>query len=75
MQLPLWIETVYEPGWETVMDDVVAPVDQTLPVGDDEVSVTLDPAQKVVGPDAVIVGIVGLNTALIVWLAVMSEKL
>lgn len=38
---------------------VVSPVDQVFPVGADEVNVTDPPAQKVVGPPAVIVGIAG----------------
>jgi hypothetical protein len=48
--------TVYVPAVETVIDWVVSPVDQRLPVADDEVNVTLPPAQKVVGPPAVMVG-------------------
>jgi len=41
---------------ETVIDCVVAPVDQTLLLAADDVSTTFPPAQKVVGPPAVIVG-------------------
>jgi hypothetical protein len=41
------------------MDGVVAPVDQLLPVADEEVSITLPPSQKVVGPLAVMVGVAG----------------
>ena len=41
------------------MDCVVAPVDQVLPDAEDEVSTTLPPEQKVVGPPAVIVGVEG----------------
>lgn len=41
------------------MDCVVAPVDQTFPVADDEVNTTLPPVQKVVAPPAVIVGVAG----------------
>jgi hypothetical protein len=41
----------------TVIDCVVAPVDHTLPVAKDEVSTTLPPVQKVVGPLAVITGV------------------
>lgn len=51
--------TVYVPAVETVIDWVVSPVDQRLPVADDEVNVTLPPAQKVVGPPGVIVGVGG----------------
>lgn len=59
VQLPLFTETVYVPASETVMACVVAPFDQIFPVVDDEVSVTLEPAQNVVAPEAVIVGVVG----------------
>jgi hypothetical protein len=41
------------------MDCVVAPVDQVLPVACEEVSTTLPPEQKVVGPPAVTVGVAG----------------
>ena len=41
------------------MDCVVAPFDQRFPVADDEVKVTLPPWQKVVAPEAVIVGVTG----------------
>jgi hypothetical protein len=37
--------TVYEPATETVIDCVVAPVDQRFPVAEDDVSVTVLPAQ------------------------------
>jgi hypothetical protein len=40
-----------------VIDWVVAPVDQTLPVADDEVSVIVVPGQNEVGP--VMVGVAG----------------
>ena len=40
------------------MDCVVAPFDQTFPVADDDVKTTPPPVQKVVGPPAVIVGVV-----------------
>lgn len=43
----------------TTIDWVVSPVDQRLPVADDEVKVTLPPTQNVVGPPAVIVGVAG----------------
>ncbi len=48
------------------MDCEVAPVDQRLPVADDDVSTTLPPAQKVVGPLAVIVGVAGVGVTVIV---------
>lgn len=44
----------------TVIDCVVAPLDQKLFVAEDEVNVTDPPAQKVVGPPAVIVGTDGI---------------
>ena len=44
-----------------MIDWVVAPVDQTLPVADEEVKTTLPPAQNVVGPPAVIVGVAGIG--------------
>ena len=58
-QVPLFTETEYVPGAETVIDCVVAPVDQTFPVADDEVNVTFPPWQKVVAPEAEIVGVGG----------------
>ena len=42
-----------------MIDCEVAPLDQMLPVAEDDVSVTLWPWQKVVAPDAVIVGATG----------------
>ncbi len=42
-----------------MIDWVVAPVDQRLPVADEEVSTTLPPAQNVNGPPAEIVGVAG----------------
>ena len=53
--------TVYEPAAVTVIDCVVAPVDQRFPVAEDDVSVMLDPAQKADGP--VIVGTVAAGLA------------
>jgi hypothetical protein len=41
------------------MDCVVSPVDQVLFIGEDEVNTTEPPAQKVVGPPAVIAGVAG----------------
>jgi hypothetical protein len=49
--------TVYEPAAETMMDCVVAPVDQRLPVVDDDVRVIALPIQKELGP--LIVGVGG----------------
>jgi hypothetical protein len=42
--------TVKEPAVETVIDWVVAPVDQRFPVGDDELSVIEEPGQNPGGP-------------------------
>ena len=53
--------TVYEPAAETVIDCVVAPVDQRLPVTDDDVSVIVVLAQKELGPP--IVGVAGRGLA------------
>jgi hypothetical protein len=44
-----------------VIDWVVSPVDHKLPVADEDVKVTLPPAQKVTGPPAVIVGVGGIG--------------
>jgi len=43
------------------MDWLVAPLDQVFPVALDEVNVTEPPAQKVVVPLAVIVGVAGIG--------------
>ena len=43
------------------MDCVVSPVDQMLSIADDEVKITESPAQNVVGPFAVIVGVEGVG--------------
>ena len=51
--------TVTVPEVDTIIDWVVSPVDHKLPVADDEVKVTLPPAQNVVGPPGVIVGVAG----------------
>jgi archaellum component FlaF (FlaF/FlaG flagellin family) len=49
--------TVYVPDVDTVMAAVVAPVDQRYEVPPEAVSVTLPPAQNVVGPDGVMVAV------------------
>ena len=49
--------TESEPAAVTVIDCVVAPVDQRLPVTDDDVSVIVLPAQNELGP--VMVGVAG----------------
>jgi hypothetical protein len=53
--------TVYEPATETMIDCVVAPVDQRFPVADDDVRVIVVPAQKALGPLIVGVGGAGFN--------------
>ncbi len=59
LQVPLSTETEYDPEAETVIDCVVAPFDQTLPVAAEEVNVTVPPWQNVVAPEAEIVGVAG----------------
>jgi hypothetical protein len=57
------------------MDWVVAPVDQRLFVDDDEVNTTVPPAQNVVGPLAVIVGVVGIVfTTTVVFVEVAWQR-
>jgi len=51
------VVTVYVPEELTVIAAVVAPVDQRYDTPPDAVSVTLPPAQKVVGPLGVIVAV------------------
>ncbi|MNU79314.1 hypothetical protein D3C71_689280 [compost metagenome] len=58
-QTPFETVTVYVPLAVTVIIWVVAPFDQVFPVAEDEVRITEPPVQKVVGPLAVIVGVVG----------------
>ena len=61
LQPPAFVTvTLYEPAVETVIDCVAAPVDQRLPVADDEVSVTVLPVQKELGPLMVGVTAAGL---------------
>lgn len=43
------------------MDCEVAPLDQRLPVVDDDVKITLPPAQKLKGPLAVMLGVGGIG--------------
>lgn len=57
--LPSVTVTVYNPDVFAEIVCVVAPVDQMFPVAEEEVNVTEPPEQKVVGPLAVIVGVVG----------------
>ena len=48
--MALVMVTVYEPAAETMIDCVVSPVDQRLPVAEEEVNVAAPPAQKAAGP-------------------------
>jgi hypothetical protein len=54
------------------MDCVVAPVDQTLPVRDDEVRVIVLPVQKDAGP--LIVGVAGAAFAVMTNAAELAEQ-
>ncbi len=56
------------------MDCVVAPFDQVFPVADDEVRVTDPPAQNVVGPPAVIVGVAGSGLTVTVVAVEVAEQ-
>ena len=70
---PVETLTVYVPEVETVMDDVVAPVDQVLPVPAEDVNVTEPPVQKEVGPPAVMVGVAGVGFTVTVVAAEVAE--
>lgn len=59
---------------ETVIDWVVAPVDQVLPVAEEEVNVTEPPVQKVVDPLAVIVGVAGVGFTVTSVAAEVAEQ-
>ena len=65
--------TVYVPDVETVIDCVVAPVDQTFPLADDDVNTTLPPEQKLNGPPAEIVGVAGVGFTVTVVPADVAE--
>lgn len=65
---------VYVPLAVTVMDCVTAPVDQVLPVAEDDVKVTEPPEQKVVGPLAVIVGVAGTGVTVTTVAAEVEEQ-
>jgi hypothetical protein len=56
------------------MDCAVAPFDQVFPATEDEVKVTEPPAQKVVGPPAVIVGVAGSGFTVTVVAADVDEQ-
>jgi hypothetical protein len=55
-----------------VIDCVVAPVDQRLPVTEDEVSVIVLPVQKELGP--VMVGVACAGLAVTTWAAEVAEQ-
>jgi hypothetical protein len=59
LHVPSETVTVYVPVAFTVIDGVVEPSDHKYELAADEVNVTEPPAQNVVGPPAVIVGVVG----------------
>jgi len=61
VQDPFDTVTEYEPLWLTVIDCVVDPSDQVFPVALDEVNITEPPEQKVVGPLALIIDVVGIE--------------
>ena len=56
-----------------MIDCVVAPFDQRFPVADEEVSTTFPPAQKVVEPEGVIVGVAGTGLTIIAVAAEVPE--
>jgi len=71
---PLVTVTVYDPDAVAEIACVVAPPgDQTLPVALLDVSVTLPPAQNVVAPPAVIVGVAGFGLTVTVVAAEVDE--
>jgi hypothetical protein len=61
VQPPDVFVTVYVPEADTVIDGLAAPVDHIRLPGGEAVSVTLPPAQKVVGPLVVTVGAAGVG--------------
>jgi hypothetical protein len=64
--------TVYEPAVETTIDCVVAPVDQRLPVAEEDVSVIVLPVQKALGP--LMVGVAGVGFAVTTNDAEVAEQ-
>ena len=58
-QVPFETVTLKVPLAVTVIDCVVAPFDHVFPLAEEEVNVTEPPAQNVVGPPAVMVGVAG----------------
>ena len=64
--------TVYEPAAETVIDCVVAPVDQRFPVREDEVNVIVLPVQNALGP--LMVGTAGRGLTVTAKAAEVAEQ-
>jgi hypothetical protein len=64
--------TVYEPAADTVIDCVVAPVDQRFPVNAEDVSVIVLPAQNALGP--LIVGVAGRGFEVTTCAADVAEQ-
>jgi archaellum component FlaF (FlaF/FlaG flagellin family) len=64
--------TAKVPAADTVIDCVVAPVDQTFPVADEDVSVMLEPGQNAEGP--VMVGVVCAGLAVTTNAADAAEQ-
>src|SRR5512140_1196090 len=63
---------LYVPAAETVIDCVVAPVDQRFPVNADEVRVIVEPAQNEAGP--LMVGVAGVGLTVTTWAADVAEQ-
>ena len=59
--------TVYELAALAVIDWVVAPVDHKLFDADEDVKTTFPPAQKVVAPPELILGVVGIALIVTFW--------
>ena len=66
---PVLTVTVYVPEVVTSIEEFVDPLLQVFPVGELEVKVTEPPAQKVVGPLVVIVGVGGFGLTVTVVVA------
>ena len=65
--------TEYDPDVVAVIVCVVCKFDQPLPVAEDEVKSTEPPAQNVVGPLAVIVGVAGAEFTVTAVVADIAE--
>ena len=71
---PLETVTVYEPLVETVIDWVVAPVDQIFPLAAEDVKVMDPPAQNEFGPLPEIVGTGGVGFTVTVAATDVEEQ-